>query len=275
MKLIELAVVLLAIGLTLFVFSSYGGTAILVLLLLAVIQQVFFHKPSTSPKKHSTYVPSIPSKPAEPVVIEQPPGIDNTPMYKYMKRQYLQSPKWNKKRLAVLQRDQYTCQSCGITSVPLHVHHMSGYDLIPNEPTTCLISLCETCHTAEHDKHGYPSTQHEYFAYNHPVGPAMLINLTGHEIHELDSNTVIPPSKHQLRTTCITTELAPINGIRTYRSEEHVLNSKLPKPVVGVVYIVSALAMNAIPTDRTDFVCPKQVVRENGKIVGCKGFRVR
>ena len=103
----------------------------------------------------------------------------------------------------------------------------------------------------------------------------MLINLTGHEIHELETGTIIPPSQYKLRTTCITTELAPINGIRTYRSEEHVLNSKLPKPVVGVVYIVSALAMNAIPADRTDFVCPKQVVRENGKIVGCKGFRVR
>ena len=103
----------------------------------------------------------------------------------------------------------------------------------------------------------------------------MLINLTGHEIHELETNTIIPPSQYKLRTTCVTTEVASINGIRTYRSEEHVLNSKLPKPVVGVVYVVSALALNAIPADRTDFVCPKQVVRENGKIIGCKGFRVR
>ena len=102
-----------------------------------------------------------------------------------------------------------------------------------------------------------------------------LVNLTGHEVHELETGTIIPPSKRQLRTSCITTELAPINGIRTYRSEEHVLNSKLPKPVDGVVYIVSALALNAIPKERTDFVCPKQVVREKGEIVGCKGFRVQ
>ena len=103
----------------------------------------------------------------------------------------------------------------------------------------------------------------------------MLINLTGHEIHELETNTFIPPSQYKLRTTCVTTEVASINGIRTYKSEEHVLNSKLPKPVVGVVYVVSALALNAIPADRTDFVCPKQVVREEGKIIGCKGFRIR
>ena len=275
MKLIESIVVLLAMGLCIFVFGAYAGTAILVLLLLAAIQQVFFRKPSIGPRKRSTYVPSVTPEPVTPVVVPVDPPVDTTPTFQHMKRQYLQSPKWNKKRLAVLQRDQYTCQSCGITNVPLHVHHMSGYELIPNEPTTCLISLCEDCHTAEHVKHGYPSTQHEYFTYDHPVGPTMLINLTGHEIHELETDIIIPPSKHQLRTSCVTTELAPINGIRTYRSEEHVLNSKLPKPVVGVVYIISALAMNAIPADRTDFVCPKQVVRENGKIIGCKGFRVR
>ena len=101
----------------------------------------------------------------------------------------------------------------------------------------------------------------------------MFVNLTGHEIHELETDTIIPPSSYKLRTSCVTTEVAPINGIRTYRSEEHVLNSKLPKPVAGVVYIISALAMNAIPADRTDFVCPKQVVRRNGKIIGCVGFR--
>lgn len=102
-----------------------------------------------------------------------------------------------------------------------------------------------------------------------------LINLTSHEVHELETGTIIPASKYTLRTHCVTIELPLINGIRTYRSEEHVLNSKLPKSVDGVVYIVSALTLNAIPKERTDFVCPKQVVRENGVIVGCKGFRRR
>ena len=102
-----------------------------------------------------------------------------------------------------------------------------------------------------------------------------LVNLTGHEVRELETGALIPASKYTLRTRCVTTELPSINGIRTYKSEEHVLNSKLPKPVDGVVYIVSALALNAIPKERTDFVCPKQVVREKGEIVGCKGFRVQ
>ena len=102
-----------------------------------------------------------------------------------------------------------------------------------------------------------------------------LINLTGHEVHELETGTKIPASPYVLRTRCVTVELPPINGIKICHSDEHILCSELPKPVVGVVYIISALAMNAIPADRTDFVCPKQVVRENGVIVGCKGFRRR
>ena len=102
-----------------------------------------------------------------------------------------------------------------------------------------------------------------------------LVNLTGHEVHELETGTKIPASPHVLRTRCITVELPSINGIKTYHSDEHVLCSELPIPVEGVVYIVSALALNAIPADRTDFVCPKQVVRKDGEIVGCKGFRAR
>lgn len=274
MKIIESAAVLLAVGLCLFVFSSYGGTAIIALLILAAIQQVFFT--SNDVEEPIQFVKPVATPaviPLTAIPIADP--VDPIVTYQQMKHQYLQSSKWQKKRLAVLQRDQYTCQACGITNVPMHIHHMSSYELIPNEPTTCLITLCESCHTAEHEKHGYPSTQHEYFTYNHPIGHIMLINLTGHEVHELETGTVIPPSTRQLRTKCVTVELPPINGIRTYRSDEHILCSELPKPVVNVVYIVSALALNAIPADRTDFVCPKQVVRKDGEIIGCKGFRAR
>ena len=103
-----------------------------------------------------------------------------------------------------------------------------------------------------------------------------LVNLTGHEIHELETGTKIPASPYILRTRCVTAELPPINGISTHRSDEHILWNKLPRPVEGVVYIVSALALNAVPAERTDFVCPKQVVRDDkGRVIGCKGFRCR
>lgn len=103
-----------------------------------------------------------------------------------------------------------------------------------------------------------------------------LVNLTGHEVYELETGTKIPASPYVLRTCCVTVELPPINGIKTCHSNEHILYNELPRPVEGVVYIVSALALNAIPEDRTDFVCPRQVVRnKDGGIIGCKGFRCR
>lgn len=37
----------------------------------------------------------------------------------------LRNPKWQKKRLEVLQRDLFTCQMCRCTENELHVHHLS------------------------------------------------------------------------------------------------------------------------------------------------------
>lgn len=35
----------------------------------------------------------------------------------------LKSPKWQKKRLEILERDNFTCLACGDTEKQLHVHH--------------------------------------------------------------------------------------------------------------------------------------------------------
>ncbi len=65
----------------------------------------------------------------------------------------LKNPLWQKKRLEVLQRDDFTCQNCGDTKNTLHVHHRNycfgfepwEYQLID------LITLCEICHEDESD----------------------------------------------------------------------------------------------------------------------------
>lgn len=102
----------------------------------------------------------------------------------------------------------------------------------------------------------------------------MFINLTGHEVHEMTSNIVIPATNVKFRASCITKLVDTIDGIPVYETELGKPNMPLPSPMEGVVYIVSALAMNAVPEGRTDVMCPKQVIRnDNGAIIGCKGFR--
>lgn len=65
----------------------------------------------------------------------------------------LKDPRWQKKRLRVLERDKWKCQACGDTKTTLHVHHTqyeSNMD-VWDYPDSMLISLCEDCHKKEHD----------------------------------------------------------------------------------------------------------------------------
>jgi len=62
-------------------------------------------------------------------------------------------PRWQKKRLEILERDEFTCLLCGDTENQLHVHHI-WYEK-GKEPweykDRCYITLCETCHLVEHE----------------------------------------------------------------------------------------------------------------------------
>jgi len=89
-------------------------------------------------------------------------------LFKLNKQAYLASAAWNTKRKQVLKNYHYSCAKCG-SCEPLAVHHMSGYNLMPNEPLSCLIPLCEHCHTEEHTFHGYPKTYQDYMTWNHPI----------------------------------------------------------------------------------------------------------
>jgi hypothetical protein len=60
----------------------------------------------------------------------------------------LQNPKWQKKRLEILQRDDFKCQSCGADNEELHVHHKwyeYGKDIWDYE-NECFQTLCHLCH---------------------------------------------------------------------------------------------------------------------------------
>ena len=68
-------------------------------------------------------------------------------------KEQIKSPKWQKKRLEILNRDDFTCQICGAKDHTLHVHHLSyvqGKE-IWDYPSENLITLCEFCHDTEHE----------------------------------------------------------------------------------------------------------------------------
>lgn len=62
----------------------------------------------------------------------------------------LKDPRWQKKRLEILERDNWECQICGDNESTLIVHHYK-YSGEPWEvEDKYLKTLCEDCHDSEH-----------------------------------------------------------------------------------------------------------------------------
>ena len=66
-------------------------------------------------------------------------------------QQKLRHPRWQKQRLLVMQRDDWTCTRCRETERELHVHHMSyEYGREPwDYPLDNFRTLCCDCHEEE------------------------------------------------------------------------------------------------------------------------------
>lgn len=64
----------------------------------------------------------------------------------------LRSPKWQKRRLEILNRDQFACRLCGDKETQLHVHHLryeKGADPWDYNDGS-LLTVCENCHEELH-----------------------------------------------------------------------------------------------------------------------------
>ena len=63
----------------------------------------------------------------------------------------LKDPRWQKKRLEIFNRDNFSCVSCGDGASTLHVHH--HYYINGKKPweynNSVLVTLCEQCHGNE------------------------------------------------------------------------------------------------------------------------------
>lgn len=70
-----------------------------------------------------------------------------------MKKSYsekLKDPRWQKKRLEIMQRDKFECRWCCDGTNTLNVHHLK-YSGEPWEtPNEFLITICEECHKNDH-----------------------------------------------------------------------------------------------------------------------------
>lgn len=59
----------------------------------------------------------------------------------------LKDPRWQRKRLEILQRDGFACRNCGDKEKELHVHHIVYIKgMAPWEYDQSLLTLCTDCH---------------------------------------------------------------------------------------------------------------------------------
>lgn len=65
-------------------------------------------------------------------------------------KEQLTDPRWQKKRLQILERDKWACQICSDTTTQLQVHHKK-YDYFKmawEYPDYVYQTLCKDCHSA-------------------------------------------------------------------------------------------------------------------------------
>lgn len=71
--------------------------------------------------------------------------------YKSSYAEKLKDPRWQRKRLEILNRDEFKCVNCGTTEKSLQVHHHHYTKGDPWEtPSAMLSTLCDDCHSERH-----------------------------------------------------------------------------------------------------------------------------
>lgn len=93
----------------------------------------------------------------------------------FTKDQWL-DPRWQKKRLEIMDRDNWECVDCGRNEETLNVHHLLYFDDIENPweyENGHLLTLCKDCHKDAHECRMYIPTEmydfitSDFFKYNY------------------------------------------------------------------------------------------------------------
>lgn len=101
-----------------------------------------------------------------------------------------------------------------------------------------------------------------------------IVNLTPHALNVCDKDGLsveIKPSGTVARVATKREVVAEINGIEVFRTQFGEVEN-MPDEQDGVVYVVSAIVLNALG-GRYDVFCPGEAIRnESGQVVGCRGL---
>jgi hypothetical protein len=98
-----------------------------------------------------------------------------------------------------------------------------------------------------------------------------FVNLTPHTINEAVTGKNFESSGIVARVKSEAKIIEEIDGIAIFQNSYGEVEN-IPAEKENTLYIVSGLVLEA--SDRTDLVAPGELVRdEQGKAVGCKGFR--
>lgn len=114
-------------------------------------------------------------------------GLYGADMKKMTYAEQLKSPMWQRKRLEILDLNDFSCENCGDSEATLHVHHKlyikgrMAWDYNSDQ----LASLCEACHQSEH---AFRSDLDELVAHVGSETAAALLRgfITGTEYSSVD-----------------------------------------------------------------------------------------
>jgi hypothetical protein len=102
-----------------------------------------------------------------------------------------------------------------------------------------------------------------------------FVNLTPHSITFFDAagNVIltVEPSGQVARCSVAREKIGMINGIPINKSRFGEVEN-LPEPQEGTIFIVSALAAQAVPEREDVFITDDAVRDEQGRIIGCRAL---
>lgn len=126
----------------------------------------------------------------------------------------LQDPRWQKKRLEVLQRDHWTCKLCGDAESTLHIHHIKYNNNPWDADLDDLITYCKHCHAIiEYNKKQEKIIPYQVRKYFLDDDSLKLILLYGDENKEdyVDFYKYLPNNKLEYLTSVSAVTIGRIN----------------------------------------------------------------